>query len=414
MEGGIDAGTTTTRIAARDAGGTVVVRALPDGASLLDARTGDRPAARPRADIPAGLLGAVEGDFVAAVPDSWLDGSVGGAVAAETMRDVLAAELERPPRRLVPHSLAAVAAVGDREPVLVCDVGAHTLSATLAGGDRSVDTESAGGPLAERAGAGFAARVLGELASEPPAWRALATAQERAGRRAALVLARAFTHARYHEAPVYRLGVGGGERVLTAGEVLSAFAPVRDAIAGMLARLLARHPEAAGERPRLAIAGGFAAFGLVRDALLDALPWSAEPPLVLGPGAVARGALALAEDPAREPYPHALALPLHRLRRGRLESVRMPLADAGEPLPLAVQAGGEPLIVEVAATHGLRLAVEARERGRGDFRPLALPRMSLPPGRYGVGLLPARTGFGTLVLRPQGGGEPVICPLEER
>jgi hypothetical protein len=451
---GMDIGTVTTRVAVRDEDGTVVVLS-PDA----QASTGDRAApsllsvasepqaARPRSDVPSGLLSGLRtpdgvtleelpetGDgVVAAVPDDWFDGSLGGALAREVLRGVLLEKLGIPLHRFVGHSQAAAATLAERSDAdlaLVCDVGAHTLSAALCrlgdGAARVLDVETAGGPVSPHAGTGFdrcALRAADREDADSPdpedtvLLHAFHDAKRREHRRAVVLLPRAEALERYGSAPVYRFTAQERGYVLTAGEVMRCFSPVREAIRETVGRLVARHPDAAQSPPFLAIAGGFGAFPMVGDVVLDALPsaWRRTAPVVVGEDAVARGALLLAEGraDASAPYPHTLRLPVRRLHGGHLETVRVEVAEAGAPAPMLAEEDGEAVVVEVLPSHGLRLTVEVLEHGRGEYRTLALTQISLPAGHFQVGLWPARTGFGALVLRPVTGGEPVVCPLEE-
>jgi molecular chaperone DnaK (HSP70) len=416
----------------------------------------DLPAARPPAEVPPDFLdrliedgrslhelhGQIDG-IVLAVPDAWSDGSVAGALAQEVLRRVLLERLELPLRWFVPQSAAAAAALASSraepttaEVALVCDVGAHTVTATLCllegGTGRVLDVETSRAPVSGRAGAAFDARAVhaarerphGEVAPEHPAAEAellaaLQAAKHHQRRRAALILQRAKGVRRYRDAPVYLLHGRGVRYALTADEAMRCFAPVADAIRETVGSLLGRRPRERDELAVVAVVGGFGAFPLVQETVLDTLPEAitARIPaaMLLGADAVARGALLLAEGSAGMPEAarRSVTLPVYRIRRGRLEAGRVPLTRAGEPAPMLLERDAGPLAIEVLPSHDLTLPVDVREDGRGPERPLALPPVALPAGHYHVGFWPARRGFGVIVFRPVGGGDPFVCPLVE-
>jgi hypothetical protein len=476
---GMDAGSTTTRVAVRAADGGIDTLSVADEPhargqpaapglpSLLTPaaatqRAGlDGPVARQPDDVPRDLLAPVrerderlrEPDgVVVAIPDAWSDGSIAGGSAQELLRRVVLERLELPVRRFVGQSAAAAAALTERisrpgagsasaapapsGTALICDVGAHTVTVALCSLDgataRVVDVATSHAPAGQRAGAGFDLRAVraaragpadeavaaGDRAEDAELVDALQTAKHRQQRRAALVLERARTARRYRDAPVYLFHGGPDRYALTADQAIRCFLPVADAIRDTARRLLDRRP-GDGDEIVVAVAGGFGSFPLVQEVLLDSLPTSARGeatgPLVLGAAAVARGALLLAEGSAGtpEPYPHSVSLPVYRVHRGRLEPGRVVVARAGEAPPMLVESDGGPQEVEVSADHGLTLSVDVQVDGAGPHRALALPPISLPAGRYHIGLWPARAGFGVMVFRPVGGGEPFVCPLTE-
>ncbi|EIV94361.1 hypothetical protein FraQA3DRAFT_4113, partial [Frankia sp. QA3] len=144
--------------------------------------------------------------------------------------------------------------------------------------------------------------------------------------------------------------------------------------------------------------------------------------------AAARGAALLATGRVEviERYPHAVSLRVHRIRHGLLASADLVLtaADddarghAGDAGPLGQPGQGspgeppEPPVLRVNGSHEGTIVADVREDG-GTLRTLRLRADRLPPGEYRVWVEASRSPLGSLGLRPVGGGEVWILPLEE-
>jgi hypothetical protein len=388
--------------------------------------TGDADGDRPPEFVPRELgeflrrAGERVESLVLAVPDSWFDGDGDGdgngdgdgAARREALYGELIARLGLPLRQFVSQTVAAAAcgvqdapdACPDR---LVLRIGTEEVCAGLC---------HVSGPSV-----GLVATESRPISGHGVELVALARAHREAGsdrgRRAALLLARARTVPRYRAAPVHACETAEGRRTMTAGAVIDGFETVAEALRATVTGLLDRCPP--GPRPsaehRVLVSGDLNAHPLalvaVRDSLRDPMP---EPgPQVLDPHATALGALRIAQGAVRAPETarHSLTLFAHRLRRGRPAEVRIPLTVTGAAMPMTVMDGGEPLTVDIPTASGFRVGIDVQEYGQGPYRALELPCPGLPAGSAQVGLHPAGTGFGVLVLRPVGGGESVLLPL---
>ncbi|RSN48580.1 MULTISPECIES: hypothetical protein [Actinomadura] len=393
----LDVGSATTALAVGGPGGrplATVVEPTPDPADLPVFLSKLLATGRERA--PGAL-----GDIAVTMPARWLDGTAEGVRAHERLRRVLLAELGWGQVTWLDQvdCIAAAASHDGRAapsvqgPLLVCDLGARTIAAArCAAGPGTVRADAVA--VADRhrvAGRAFAEAVA--AATPVPAFDALfAEARTRQARRAAAVLSRAWTHPRYREAPVYRLG----DAEITAGTLVGAFTDTAEALTDVVRRVLDGTP--AG----VALAGGFGMFPLAGRVLADT--FGLPDPSRLGPAAAVRGALLIAAGAvtAAPPARPAVTLPLHRLRRGLLEVREVPL-DPG---------------ADIARHEGRPVRVEIPDRGtapfhvRVDGRDVALPPPDVPPGEYLLGLRPSHAGPGALVLYPAGGaGEPRPCPI---
>jgi hypothetical protein len=340
-----------------------------------------RPDAYARADLAAALPAGKVDNLVVAVPDDWFDGTAAGAGEGESVRSALA-DLGAPPSALVPWSLAA--AVEDDGPVIVCTVTADRVTAT------TCDVARGTGQVRDSRTAAFA-----RSPRRDDLCRLLVPSGSARDRRDALVLARARAVPRYLSTPV---GPPVASRTITAGEVLDAFAPARSAVREVLP---------AGGSARVVLCGDPVAVAVLLDDLRDA---AGVPVEVLDAAAPARGAALIAGGAVtvRRPQPYTVDLPVRRLRAGMLVSERLPLVAAGDEPPVTVRAGGRDVEVEVPATASRPFSVELRRGGTATVR--ALP--SVPAGRYRIGLWPALSGPGVLVLRPVGGGPCQLMPLD--
>jgi hypothetical protein len=341
------------------------------------------------------------------VPDAWLDGSAEGALRYEAIRHLAEDQLGLT-RVSWAGQLASVAVLaasqrGFAAPgrYLICDAGGSGVRVAACDvSGRTVRTlavhDAPGGGWAD-----FDAAIRTALnAGRDPGldeWYRSAAEQDR---RARMVFDRARTAADFRDARVY--SVGGYE--LTAGQAADCFAPTADRIrAGAAAVLGAGAPSVA------VLTGGLAWFPLTQQAVTDA---SGATPVVLGPEAAAAGALLLASGRA-ELAPHglpAVAVPGHRITDGLLEEESLPLPWTDSFTSL----DGGPLVL---AEPALTLDIGGRQVR------LAVP--GLVSGPYRVGVRPAWSGTGVVVLRaprippaavaqapdPQSGRDVFVIPL---
>ena len=266
--------------------------------------------------------------------------------------------------------------------LLVCDIGACGVRIALCEiADRVVR------PLAVRTAADggwrdFDAAVQAALAADDDPqlrqWFVAARAQEQ---RAVQVLGDAADDPDFRGTRVYRITGRNRHHDLDAGQLMDCFAATEQRLrAGISAVLGDVTPTAA------VVTGGLAWFPLVAQVVTDAAMITPE---ILGPDAAVRGALLIslgALQLARPSLP-TVRLPMHQVRNGLLEDVRLPLPWTSSFAPM----GDDPLILE-----GPDLVLEVD----GQLRAIHLPHVV--PGRYRIGIRPARSGPGLLVLRPDG------------
>lgn len=359
-----------------------------------------------------------------AAPDAWWDGRPAGAAARETAQRVVRESLGLASVRFVPRTVAAAAwlAADDAGPerrMLVCDVGAHAVSATMvaarSGMVTTLDGRSSGGPGGRPAAASFERALAlsaangggGQMAGEgiPGAVR---QALRDGRRRAAALLPRAQADPRYAGAPVYQVS-GGPAADILASEVLAAFGPVAQTLRALLDDLL-RERSAAARVDDVLLTGGLGGFPetlrTVRAALLAAGSDPAVRTRLADLDAVARGALLLGAGPVRfAGLPGTVRLLAHRVHRGRLQRDSLLLPTDGR----AATEDGAAAAARVEVGSGRhQVAVEAQDHGRAIRR--AIAGDPPPPGRYEVGLWPAFSGS-VLALRPENGGDPVLAAL---
>ena len=346
----------------------------------------------------AGLAAGPPARVGFAVPDAWLDGGADGARACEEMRHLAGDELGCPDVWWT-GQLAAVAAVSASEPrppdgpLLVCDVGGTGVRAALC--DISGRKVS---PLAvESAGQGgwrdFDQAVQALLAADgdpdPASWRhALTDADQR---RAAKVLGLAAADPAYREARACTIARPDSEHRLSGGQLMDCFAETGDQLRASVAAVLGQATAAA-----VVVTGGLAWFPLVSQIVTDV---AGVVPGLAGPVAAAHGALLLGHgDPVLAwPGPAAVTLPMHHTEHGLLADIRLALT----PSPAFADTGPEPLLLDSA---DLLIEVDGR------LRRAHLP--GLAPGPYRIGVRPALSGSGLLVLRGCGQGpRRRPCPL---
>ncbi|MFC6880233.1 MULTISPECIES: hypothetical protein [Actinomadura] len=395
----LDVGTATTSIALGEHGApgappVVVSRPTPARdlavflAKLLEAG---------RKEAPGSIA-----DMTVTVPETWLDGSAHGARAYERLRRTLLDELGWPRVAwlrqadcLAAEAAAHAARAARPGPMLVCDLGARTMCAVRCEVTDRTAVQVVSIAVAGAGGVSFDAELAAAASFAGRFDAAFSAIRRHQARRAAVVLPRAWSHPRYREARVYRLG----DIEISAGTLIDAFA-------GTAARLRTMIGEVTdGDRAATAaVTGRFGAFPLVNRLLADD-PALAGPPLWLGPDAAVRGALRAASQAimVRGPEPPTVTLPLHRIRNGLIETDGVPLDPAAD----FAARDGLPVLVEVPADAPAAAPLTMRV----DDRDVSVPLPALPPGAYRVGLRPSHAGAGVLVLVPASGGEPAFCPI---
>lgn len=332
------------------------------------------------------------------VPEAWLDGSVDGTVAQESLRHACEDELGIA-RITWTSQLAAVAAWASqrRGPgrYLVCDIGAD--------GVRTAVLEVTGpvvAILAAHSSAGGGWRDFDTAVRSVPAdggdplpvdWYRLAREQDR---RAQVVLSKAAASPDWRESRAYEFTGPRETRKLLAGQVIDCFAPTRQRIHDGAADVLSGRPVDIA-----ILTGGLGWFPLASAGLAEA---AGVDPEIEEPDAAARGGLLFARDTVRLAPPPALAqvtLPMHRIENGLLEEVSLalpwtePFASLADELVLddpvlTVDIGGKPATVQ-------------------------LPQLISGPCRIGVRR--GWTGSSALVVRPtSGAGKPVVVGIDAR
>jgi hypothetical protein len=372
-----------------DPAGPVMTFALADADADVDADVGAEPASaravavdigEPRvpAEALAKLLADHAGPIGVLADDAWSDGTAAGARASEELRRSLVDDLGHREIHWVARAAAAVAGTGGDGVHLICEAGYR--SVTLVRCVRVGQTVHLEAIMGDRW------RFLEALGLERQSAEFPAAVRD-ASPLAAEVLARARRDPDFRDTRAYRVG---GQTV-TAGAVIDAFAPVE-------ARLRAATAELLGGRPpdRVLTTGPLAALPLFGFALPGGTATPVEVRTLL------RGALDVAAGRVRvrEPDRPNVALPIHRIRRGLLETEKVFLDPAVGPY---ARLDDEPLMVELDS----RLEVEVDGRSR-EITPAGLK-----PGRYEVGLRTAHRGAGTLVLRGGTGDDLLFHPLDE-
>jgi hypothetical protein len=389
---------------------------------------GGRTAATVLRDYLACLLRAQHRSLSAltiAVPRSLLITPADGPAAAELLADILKSAMPQCVPGLVDAPIATAAYFGYIDPalaadgpILLCDAGARTFTASLCyarsgrlrEADRqSITAESQSPPVRQTTFADWALRQTAARTGRQLVSRA-AFEQELAGpgaERGYEVLAAAAADSRWRDTTAFTCaGVA-----LEAGDLLDGFQPAAAAVRGVVTSLLARHggwKALADAGGRLVLHGGLSAFYPIRAAVLEpcGLAEAAGPSLaglvhLAGPVerrfATACGAALMAAgrvDPA-ERHPEGVAIRVHNVEAGQLVPRRLVLADAGT---VPRDAGGAYAVgqdraapapvVEVrepAREGDGRLPIELVSPGSTEFRPAAVsPGGYPPPGSYRV------------------------------
>lgn len=367
---GLDTGSLVTRVALGRRGHEPLVTSRESG-----------PAGR-TATLADALRARDCGRVCVAVPDSWLDGELAGALEHEAMRAVI--ESERPVSWV--GQMAAVAATRTGQGVyLVCDAGGAGIRAglfTIANHTVRLlrSYEAPGGGCADFDAA--IRTVLGSEALPPPAqWFAAAATQNN---RAMTLLRMAATDKGIRAAPLYERA--GLTPALTAGLLLDSFQPTAERIRSAITAVLT------GATPvATLLVGGLAWFPLVSDVISGIV---AAPPDNLGAEAAAKGALAFASGQAElapVSYPE-VGLPAHEIRAGLLTETLLPLRPGNGAVALTLDS--DDLVVDVA----------------GAIRTVHVP--GVVPGPYRICIRPGGTSRALLVLRPASGDDVLIGPLD--
>lgn len=397
--------------------GTATITVARDGVEpdVSGAPEGGWPAALPAALARHGSRPGGDG-LCLAVPDAWLDGSVAGTTAQEEARHLAEDKYGLGPLRWA-GQLAAVAALTarDRGPgrYLVCDVGASAVRVASAEVDHDAANGGAPagtGPLvvttlaAHHADGGwreFDASLRALLAKDgrqlPADWYKHATT-EHESHRARVTLSRAFRDESYGDTRAYSIaGTGGG---IFAAELLSCFTAIGNALAAGIAAV------SQGRRPDVTVlTGGFGWFPLVAHAATEATGTAAATgnqrgPLVKPATAAAEGALLFASGQAVQASlaPPTVALPVHRIYRGLLETDDLSLEGTS---PFAELAGG-PLHLE---GDDLMLTVNGS--------PTTVSLAGITAGPHLIGIRRGWTGATALVIRPVPDGTALVTALTQ-
>ena len=348
------------------------------------------------------------GHLVVAVPDRWSVVSQDAALVdpadtepGERVRATWRAsgEFARVDLATVSQCLTAACA-GPDGPVLVVDVGDHTIDATLCDHSgaaiRVVDSVSCAVDALDpvtRLLAGTRASTT--RVADPHT--ALRTERRRSAARVELVLAAALRNPDFLHMPVHPAGDHGA--AVTASDLSEALRPLATRTADLVRELLSR-----GIGPvHRCVVGGANALAPVTAAVATAAEIDQSAVRAAGPDAVAIGArrIARGEFEIAGHYPHQVGIRADLVRHGLLESVLLPVTKAGAQLELSV---------EFAATPQIWL----RHNGTGPWRGCRTASdTELPSGRYLVSALTRHTGYGALRFSAVDGGRAVVdIPIE--
>ncbi|RAY16622.1 hypothetical protein DPM19_00045 [Actinomadura craniellae] len=334
------------------------------------------------------------GSITVVTPEAWFDGGERGARAQEEMREIVAG-LGWPETAWVGQVAAAAARAAARHrfevpgPYLVCDAGASgvTVARCEVTGRTVLPCEVAeGGPGASVGGRAYETtfagrRPMGTALDLPSLVREHGDLIRR-------VLDRTVDDRRGRTEPLL------GEGVVTVAELARGFAPTAEWIGTAVPVLLAARPPA-----QAVVTGGFGEFPLVERAVRAA---TGVEPQVLGRFGAVEGALLMARGRARAAVFDVpdVSVAVSRVKDGLLESHWVRVNPRSAPYAYF---RGDPLVVETGAESArIRLKVSGR-----------ITAVVPPPlaGGHHLALHPARSGPGTLVFRPVGGGPSVLVPL---
>jgi len=382
----LDAGTAAAKLAFDQPGESVITSPAPGG---------DWRVRLTAAFTAAGLVRS--GRISLTVPEAWLDASVDGTAALESLRQ--ACEELGIARVTWVSQLAAVAALAaQRRPpgcYLVCDIGAagvRTAAVNVTGpAVQIMAAHSAAGGGWRDFDASVRARFRGGEGDPLPAdWHQLAASPDH-DRRARILFGRVAAAPGLKESPLYTFTGPHGECHLLTGEVIDCFAPTRERIQAGVAHALAGRTADV-----VVLTGGLGWLPLAQAVLAEA---AGAGPVVEETGAAARGALLFAQGTVHLAWPGPLApaaMPAHRLRNGELEEVSVVLPWTE---PFASPDGGPVQLEEP------ELTVDVAGRRR------TVPLPGLVPGPCLVGVRPGWSGSAALVVRPADGGAPIVAAL---
>jgi hypothetical protein len=374
----IDTGTLTTKIAVGRAG------TAPDLSSQANGQLSREEASAAVLTAARQAPGGPPDQICVAVPDSWLAGGLSEARAFEELRHRLEDDLGVRPLTWVGQLSAAAALAAWQNPsrppgrYLVCDLGGAAVRTALieiveqAVRPLAVDVDRPGGWIA------FHGQLQAALpAGQPELDRWFDTAEQQQ-RRAALVLSQATVDPGFRDTWAYRVDGAAARWEIMAGLLIDSFADVAQQLRASIGAVLA------GATPDVALlTGGFGWFPLASQVVAEVAQIAPE---ILGPHAVAHGALLIARGAFQlRPADRAeVSLPARQVRDGLLEDLRLPL-----PLTYSLAPGDEPVILDSG-----EVTVDI------GGRPRAIPVPGLAPGPCRVGLRPAGPGRALLVIRP--------------
>lgn len=393
----IDVGSLLVRVAVSRGDGELELRAESAGGGGQDGLRSALAAVRRR--------GGADTPVCVAVPDSWLDGGADGARCQEELRHIAEDEFGLTAVTWAGQLASAAALAASGAPArgatpglpgppsgppgryLVGDVGGAGVRVALCAVEGRTVRQVA---VYDEPGGGWrdfdaAVRAAAGADSGLDGWDESAMAQEK---RARLVFERARTAPEFRGARAYSLTGADGTFELTAGQAMDCFAPAAERIRAGAEAVGGTGTTDGGSPTAAVLVGGLGWFPLAAVALADAV---GRDPVVLGPDAVARGALLIAAG-SFSAAPRGLptvSLPMHQVRDGLLEQadIRLPweaqFASAdGEPLTLA----GPEITLDIG----------------GRRTELEVP--GLTAGEYRVGVRPSWSGSAVIVLRADRAG----------
>lgn len=382
-------------------------------------------------------LGNAPESIVVSIPEVWQ--RTPNNFGAETLRRVLVDELKLPVDHLRSEPICAAAyfvyeyqrsehSLGDKFNLLVCDMGGGTFDVALCQvRGQKIDVLDFDGMGQQGLGS------AGALFDHNAVRTALAKCNENLPPSEITALLRDFerhkilSHDKVHrelrqllalddpllaDTVVYQFS---RKYSLTFAEVKECFAPVADAISGVLTRLKNRCKDRQWNIDRIAIVGGFGQFPLVQHTILRTLDIEEAGDerfdkrlhtdnrqfyaIAYGAALIANGII----EPI-EYYPHAIAVRVSVLTSGRWKEDYLPIVQAGKVAaglekPCWAEQDGKRVAVRVERQAVAPIPVYIRVHGSGDWLALDLPPAEYPaPGTYYIGISIDRSNMGTLVF----------------
>jgi hypothetical protein len=389
-----------------DIGALVVKVATDDGVAPIPV-PGGGPVAAVR--LALARVGATAGICVAA-PDTWLSGAVSGATRQEEVRHECEDVARTGPigwaGQLAAVSALAAARHGQGR-YLICDIGGTGVRAgVFSVSDGTVRIGStyaeAGGGWREFDTAVRATLPPGTASGLPATWYEQAKEKKA---RAVMVLEEAVSGLDDAlDTRLYRITGADGDVVLTARAVIDSFAPTQRRLQAVIAAV------GGDTRPdHVVLSGSLSWLPLATSTIARAAGLSTAGTegagaelLVLDSDAAARGALLFARGEARLEPPagrEAVAIPVHRIRDGDLEEVKVML----------------PWTESFATFPGGDLTIDSEEiQVLVADRPHVASLRGIVPGPHRFGVRSTWPGPGVLVVRPASGhGTPHVIPLAD-